>query len=115
MFKVKPAPDGVMRELHGQYYICNGENEYLHSDGFIRTTAIRDDGEWTGYYKTKEEADDALNVFLRPSAIEISGQLLQIDWVEATKTLNNNPVAMAAAKTLLFELTGTDLDGRLWL
>lgn len=41
----------------------NGNNEYLHRDGIWRSTCQNEKKEWTGFYKTKKEAEYFLDVF----------------------------------------------------
>jgi hypothetical protein len=46
---------------YGNYYIYNG---YLHSDGVVRSSVLDEKtNEYTGYFKTKEEAERALKVW----------------------------------------------------
>lgn len=42
----------------------NGNNEYLHRDGIWRSSCQNEKKEWTGFYKTKKEAEYFLDVVL---------------------------------------------------
>lgn len=59
----------MIRDAFGQALIINrkvnGKNEYLHMDGIWRDSCQNEKKEWTGFYKTKKEAEYFLDVVLR--------------------------------------------------
>lgn len=53
--------------VHGKWYVAASDDgmKYLHSDGVIRRGTVRPDGEYSGYFDTKEEAEAAIKAFER--------------------------------------------------
>lgn len=53
-------------DFHGKYYVGveDSDNLYLHSDCVVRdSTKNKDNGEWTGYFNSKEDAQIAMANF----------------------------------------------------
>jgi hypothetical protein len=58
----------VIRDAFGTAIVINrkvdGKNEYLHKDGIWRSNCQNEKKEWTGFYKTKKEAEYFLDTVL---------------------------------------------------